>query len=350
MGRPRIVIADEDYKYTVALQRKFAQEYFERIDIEIITDEEYFRKLFSIPQKLDILIISEGLYSRDIHRHNIGAVFVMTETQEEGKTEELNSYNLFKYTSINAIFDTIIGKHPLQVSKIDEKKPQIVLVYSAAGGVGKTTVALGICGSLAKNYKKVLYINAARLQTFQQHLKNRSAISTSEIYAKLTKADESLYDSIKHVIRVENFSYLPPFKGAVMSLGLRYSTFERLAVSARSSGDFDYIVVDADSAFDEDKADLLNAADRVLIITDQSASSVYATSLLVNSINGINSEKYIFVCNDFSSDRSNALVSRESEKNFTVNDYIPHFSDYDGMKCEDFAKEKGLQNVAVLIM
>ena len=61
MAKPRIIIADTDAGYIIPLQLKFAEDFFEKVDLEIITDTNYFESLFSTPQKIDILIVSEDL-------------------------------------------------------------------------------------------------------------------------------------------------------------------------------------------------------------------------------------------------------------------------------------------------
>lgn len=86
---------------------------------------------------------------------------------------------------------------------------------------------MGVAACLAQNYKRVLYIEAARLQSAQCMLKNDAPISSPDIYTKLLNPSESIYEEIKHVIRKEGFSYLPPFKAALLSLGLSYSVYEK---------------------------------------------------------------------------------------------------------------------------
>lgn len=259
MAKPRIIIADTDVNYIIPLQLKFVEDFFEMVDVEIITTEEYFETLFSTPQRADILIVSEELYSQAMQRHNISHIFVMNEQYEEDQTADLNVNHIFKYTSIKEIFNEITGKSAdvLKIKTGTKQETQVVLFYSASGGAGKTTAAIGVSASLTKNYKRVLYINAARLQVFQHMLENHSAITAAEVYAKLSST-ENAYSDIKHVIRKEIFSYVPPFKAALMSLGLEYSVFEKIIVSAKQSGDFDFIVVDADVTFDEDKNCFLN--------------------------------------------------------------------------------------------
>lgn len=352
MAKPRVIIADEDANYIIPLQFKFVKDFFDKIDLEIISEREYFDEFFSKPQNAEILIVSEELYESSLQRHNIGNIFLMSESQDEGQTGELNVNRLFKYTSIKEIFNEIIGKSAgaLNIAVAEKKETQIILVTSAAGGVGKTTIAMGVAASLAKNYKRVLYINAAHLQAFQYMLENQTPISATDVYARLAKPTEHVYTEIKHIIRTEMFSYLPPFKAALISLGVSYSIYQKIALSAKKTDEFDYIVIDADSAFDDEKAQLMDISDKVVMVTNQSVASVYATNNLVSNINGLNVEKYFFVCNDFNSEEDNALISPSFTLKFTVSEYVAHFKRYGQMGIDDFATESALQKTAFLIM
>ena len=276
----------------------------------------------------------------------------MEEQYEEERTGDLNVSHLLKYTSVKEIFHEIVGKcaDVLRVSKETKREAQVVVVYSASGGAGKTTVAMGISAALTKNYKKVLYVNASRLQVFQHMLENQSPISSSEVYAKLSKAEPNVYSEIKHVIRKELFSYLPPFKAALMSLGLNYSIFEKVVASAKKSCDYDVIIVDADSSFDEEKASLFNMADKVIIVVKQNLASVLATNILVSNINGVSADKYIFICNDFEKEEENALISSKLALKFSANEYVEHFNHYANMKPNNLSQESSIQKVAFLIV
>lgn len=352
MGKPRIIIADTDINYIFPLQMKFVEEFLWKIDLEIISDVDYFNKTFESPQKADILIVSGRLYNAALKRHNISNIFVMTEQQEEDLRADANVHQIFKYTSIKEIFNEIIGKSgaALSVSIEVKKEPQIILVYSACGGAGKTTVAMGISACLTKNYKRVLYLNAERLQSFQRLLSNPASIAAADVYARLANANEYIYKDIKHVIRKEGFHYLPPFKAALMSLGLKSSIYQKIAEAAKKSNEYDFIVVDADSVFDDEKAMLLNIADKVIVVTKQTSAAVYATNVLVSNMNGVNAEKYIFICNDFKKEEENALISSDIPNKFTVSDYIEHIEGYDHIKVEELSKDKGIQKTAFLII
>ena len=337
MSRPRIIIADTDVNYILSLQVKFIEEFFEKVDLEIITNEDYFNDLFSVPQKADILVVSEDLYSLSLQKHSLAKVFLMTEQYEEEQTADLNITRIFKYTSIKEIFNEILGKsaNVLHIENDTKQEPQIIVVTSASGGVGKTTVAMGISVGLTKNYKKVLYINAEQLQTYQYLMQNKSSISSIDVYRKLMSVKENIYSEIKHLIRTEVFSYVPPFKSALMSIGIPVNIFSTLAAEAKKSGDFDFIVIDTDSVFDDKKAELLNRADKVVFVTKQNRMSVLSTNLLVSNINGSNSDKYSYICNDFDVETENSLISPECSLKYSINEYIEHIPHYDQLKCAD---------------
>lgn len=351
MTKPKIIIADTDTNYIIPLQASFVYGFFEKIELEIITDKTYFNTLFSTPQKAEILVVSEDLYNLSLQKHNIEYIFLLTEQYKGDQTVNLNVNLIFKYTSITNVLNEIIGKSGLtrRLGKEVQKETQVIVVYSAAGGVGKTTVAMGLSASLTKNYKRVLYINAAHLQVFQHLLENNSPIDAADVYAKLALATDNLYSDIKHVIRKELFSYLPPFKAAPMSLGLNYSIFEKIILSAKKSTEYDFIIVDTDTTFDEKKASLLSIANKVLIITKQDLTSVFATNILVSNINEVDTEKYIFICNNFDKDEENVLVSPHIPLKFTIDHYVDHFRYCENMNPDDLSQESNIQKIAFLI-
>lgn len=353
MSRPRVILADQDRGYIIPLQLKFVKEFFNQIDLEIITDRQYFLELFSKPQRAEILILSDELYDPSLQKHNIGYIFVMTEQNEGSGTEELNINRLYKYTSVKEIFNEIVGKSKgaFHIEKNERQETQIILVTSANGGAGKTTIAMGVSAFLTKYYKKrVLYLNASRLQNFQYMLDNDTPVTSPEIYMKLQNPANQIYEEIKHVLRKESFSYLPTFKAALMSVGLEYSVYGKIALSAKKSGDFDFIVVDAECTLDEEKARLLDAADRVIIVTEQSVNAAAALNALISNINGTNSDKYIFVCNKFEKGAYNALISPGVKLKFTVNEYVDRFAVNGIPKCEELLEKEGIKKTAFLIL
>ena len=74
MSKPLIIIADTDELYLTNLERKFLEEFDDQIDLEIISDADYFEKRFETPLSVEILVVSEKLYSSSLQKHNISNV------------------------------------------------------------------------------------------------------------------------------------------------------------------------------------------------------------------------------------------------------------------------------------
>lgn len=351
MSKPRVVIADTDINYIYPLQIKFAHDFYDEVELEIISSRDYFVSFFSAPQKIDVLIISDDLYNDVIRRHNIAHIFVMNEQYEDfGRNG--NVYQLYKYTSIKEIFSNIIqiASNVLKTKLAQSAEPQVIMFFSASGGVGKTTLSIGVASYLNKKFqKRVLYINADSLQSFQSILNDTTPINSSNVYTKLILNKGNIYNDVKYAIRTEGFSYLPPFKSALMSLGIDYSVYYQIIKETKESGDYDFIIVDCDINFDDKKAQLISEADKVFIITKQYYSSVIATNLLVSNISGAGTEKYIFICNDFVEQEENILINPEVTLNFSVNDYVEHFNDNRRIKPDFLVKQSSIQRLAHLL-
>mgnify|MGYP001054681070 CR=1 FL=1 len=360
MSRARVIVADADINYIMPFQLKFAEDFSEKIDLEVVTEETFFREMFLKPQKADILLVSDSWYDPSLRRHDISHIFVLTEQpgsdDENGehgeKKEEPGLHYLFKYTSIRGIFNAILSRSSECLTGIPavRKETQLIVVCSGCGGTGKTTVALGLSACLDANYRRTFYLNAARLQIFQHMLQNRSPVSEREVYMRLNDAADLSYDDIRHVVRREGFSYLPGFRASLMSLGMSFRVYGKIISAVRRSKEYDCIVVDTDVIFDEEKAALIDRADKVIVVTGQNRASVYATDMLLKNLSGINGEKYIFVCNDFRKNQRNTLNSPEEPAGFTVSEYIDHLNDYDSMTCGDLAALPGIQKIAFLVL
>ena len=352
MANPKVIIADTDINYIAPLQYKFINDYFNNIDLEIITDRQYFTEYFSRPQNAEILIVSEDLYDLSIKRHDIKNIFVMSEEADDGSTGDLSINKLYKYTSIMEIFSEIVAKSAkeLAAGAVEKKETQVILVTSACGGVGKTTVAMGLAGSLAEGYQRVLYINASQLQNFQYLMEEKEPITASEIYAKAINADENFYFDVKQELRTEGFTYLPAFKAALLSMGISFEIYRKLITSAKKSDEYDYIVVDTDVAFDEEKLKLIDLADKVFVVTEQSLNSVQATNNFVANVNGINADKYVFLCNKFRTDVSNELSSPVSAVRFNINDYIGFVDNPAELSVAELGKNQDIKKISFLVM
>ena len=113
MANPKVIIADTDINYIAPLQYKFINDYFNNIDLEIITDQQYFNEYFSMPRTAEVLIVSEEMYEASLKRHDIKNILIalhsMVKENQNDKAisyiedlneicEQLNLKNSFRFT------------------------------------------------------------------------------------------------------------------------------------------------------------------------------------------------------------------------------------------------------------
>ena len=348
MGKTTIILADTDEKFLAPLEIKFLEELDDNAELEVITDPAFFEEYFSSPKSASVLLVSEELYTSALQRHTINNIFVLSENTEEGRTEDLIITKIFKYTSPKDIYKQVMALSPIEGGAGKQKETVVTLVYSASGGVGKTTIALSISQALAKTFNKVLYINAQLLNSFHHYLSNSATLPNS-VVGEFTNTSGNLFSRISHVIRSESFDYLPPFSMALPSIGLNFSVYAEIIKSAKATRKYDVIVVDTDATFDKDKTDLITLADKVMIVVNQNRNSVFATSSLLKNISCNDNEKYYFICNDFKENESNALNSAVNLQHFMINEYVKHFDNFDELTITELGKEADIQKVSFLI-
>lgn len=353
--KTKLVLADLDTDYIIPLQISLAKDYSEQIEIEIITDKSYFNNYFSQPQDIDILIISDELLNASINRHNIENIFVLTEQNVEKRQQTLNF--IYKYSSVKEILNEVFGQssnlYKQKSRDITSQKPrktEVVLLYSASGGVGKTTLAMGLCACLENKYKKVLYIEGSRLQTFQHYMKDTSPLDASNLYSKINSSNAEDLSILRSCVRKEEFTYLPSFKTSLLSLGIEFKAYKKIIEYFKSLNEYDYIICDADSSFDEDCVSLIGYADSVVMVAKQYFSYAYSLNRLLSSINISNPDKFIYVCNDFVDEKENALIEHNYQSTVSINEYIRHINGCETLDITGLSENADIQKLAYLLL
>lgn len=347
MKKARIVIADADVNYVMALQSKWIEQFYDKVNLEIITDKNYYNEFFMTHQKIDILIVSEDLYDLSVRRHNINSVFILSEDDETNI--ETNAYTkiIYKYSSIKEIINTVQANSDdiLSFEENEGNKTQVILVTSAAGGVGKTTVAIGLAASFAEE-SKVLYMNSEKIHSFQHLLKDKTSVS-GNIYMGLLENQDMEFEEIKEYIRNESFDYIPPFRASLLSLGIKPDIYKKLIERAKMSKEYDYIIVDSDNVFDENKVNMMEMADKVIVVTKTNRASIMATKNLLQNINGMTADKYKIIANDCCTNMNfeNDLLMQD----FFIDEYVENISDYEEKEIKDFSHMKSMQKIKYLL-
>lgn len=344
MTKPCIVLADLDANYIVPLENKLVETFVDQIDLEIITDKEYYEWYFSSPRKIDTLIVSGTLYNVNLQRHNISDIFVLEENMDEPKYTD-NVVPIFKYSSAKEIINQILYRSSQMLDiQFKDKETQLIVVTSPIGGSGKTTTSLSVARSLANAHKRVFYLSTDVVQSFSFYMENKNPLPI-EFQHAFNQSDDILYKTIKPFLRKESFVYLPPLGRTTSSLGLDYQIYNRIIKAARKAKEYDFIIVDTDIQLDQYRAEMINNADKVIINVLQDRYATMQTEFLTRNIDCTNKEKFLFVCNKFRKEDCNEYQISEQGKQFAVSEYIVEVSGEHRFSIENFVNLSGVKNL-----
>lgn len=347
MGKPlTIVIADTEATIVDAIELKFLETLRDNVKLEVITDKEYFDTFFSTPRTADVLVIGEELYDESLMRHDIKHRIRVLTSSVDGVESTHDMVKIYKYSTTKEIYAEIM-RGVIVNNSSEKKNSKLILVYSPIGGAGKTTVALGIASALAQ-LERVLYINAESMNTFGVFLEAPASLP-SEAYELMRTDNTDIYGSLKQFFARDDggrgFSYLPPAANSLSSAGGNLSALYKLCSAARASGDFDYVIVDVDSAYTNAKGMLMSEADKVLLVYEQDKVSAFKMDKLQKNVSCSDTEKYIFVCNKYKPAKMNYFLS----KKFISTAEVEADKDFPEYKVSQLGKSEGIKKLALTL-
>lgn len=351
MANIKIVLADTDDKYLMPLERKFIDGLEDKADLIVITDPSYLNEYFSVPQRVDILIINEELYDAELERHNIASVFLLTEQELlNNSTGDVDTNRIYKYTSVKEIYAEIIGKSSARSETLNTKEEtKILMMYSPIGGIGKTTVSAALCEALAKYQKKVLFIGIDSLQTIGSVIPQLPFMESGTEKLMIDKS-EYVYEDVKTKIINRTFDILPPFHLSLPSLNIKVEDYINLLNGIRDSKDYDYIIVDGATGFTEDLSRLMGVADHTIILAGQDKSAVYKLDCLLRNIDCSDNDRFVFVCNKYRNDTENFLLSGYMTNICRVSEYIEFWSEKSDSEERVPANNRSIQKLALMFI
>lgn len=345
MRKPKIILADTDETYLEPLLSKFMSELAGKVELEVISEPEYFKKYFSSPQNVDMLVVNQQMYFSELQKQNMKCICILTEEIDHIDTEKSSVHMIYKYNNMKEIFRDIMhyaGKE-LNLLNLNNVHTQVITVCSGIGGVGKTSIAVSLSEYLAKNHRRVLFLSTEPLQSFRFFLEDKTELP-KEAYLFLKENSTFTYQRIKQFLRKEIFEYLPPFLAVLTSLNLPFSIYKNLILSAIDAKEYEFIIVDTQTGYSDNLMDILQISKHIIVPFLQDAFSKEKNLFLLDSMKYDNSEKYFFICNQFHEAQPNSL---EQLKNIKITSYIEYEEEKKGKKITEL---RGLHRLGYMFL
>lgn len=346
----KMVIAETDLNILAPLHTLMVSQLKNQVLVYAVTDALHLEECFSRIKSADILLISQQLADTDLHEWDIREIYILTESAVGNDAEQDNVRSIYKYSSPDSILREVvsISRTDIQLAGSEEASCRMLAVYSPEGGAGKTRISQGLAWCLHEMRSRVLYIDAQWLQTGHCYIDDPMGTELSLPGADPEDETADLYGAVRSQIREKGFSYLPPFKAALISLNIEFGIYEKLAYAAARSGEYDHVILDTDSSFDIYKSSLLTAADTVVVVVRQGKDHAAALEALVKNIRPSVLRKFVLVCNDLTGDKE-AGSFPESTEFVMVPEYVEHIEGIDHMDISEYAQSKGIRRLARLV-
>lgn len=350
MSKKQIVIAIFDDRYVASLELDFLKNAADDIQLETITEENYFNDYFNTAQKIDCLIIDENLYSEAVKRQGISNVFVLTDDTEYSDTDYYTNC-ISKFSSVKEILHKVYGKLGIKLGNGNKKSgsdsASAIMVYSPVGGVGTSTIAIALCHQLGMLNKKVLYLNMETVQNYQW-IFQRDEYLDNGLERYMTRHDTGIVHKIKESVWHYEFDCIKPFRNSRLSYGLDDNDYIFAIQELLKAKIYDYIVIDTSSDFNMLNVKISDICNKVLTVLDQRIYSIYKVQQFLQCINYQDEEKFLFICNKLNDWEQNYLS--QFAVNINLIEQIPYiYSEYGCLTLDDIIKNK-IAKLAALIL
>lgn len=265
--RVKMLVATTDTEYAKLVSDNISEYHADKIEVSVCSSTELLEEILS-KRKYDVALLdSVMLESADMNSIHL-PIFLWSENEATRLAADIVRIN--KYQRISAIVATVLERYA-KVSRrrhdSDEKCAKITAVWSPAGGVGKTTVALAYALSNANDEKDVFYLNLESFSSVPGYFSD-SGKSISIVFEMLDNHDGNVKMLIQGICSRENgitFLCGPDNYDDICILS-DDNIKELVAACAQLT---DELVIDLSCSCDSRTRQIFELADKVLIVTEQ---------------------------------------------------------------------------------
>jgi len=218
----------------------------------------------------DILLLCEDMLCAELTKCEIVCKILLT---EDGNSAAEGYHSIKKYQKTANLFNEALlcyGKDSGKSNQIVQgtKSTQFIGVYSPVGGSGKSTLALLTAQHMSKKGKKVFYQNFERINSVYGILPAVAQMSCSDLLVSVRAKEKGIGISLLSGMCSDpklGFSYINPPDSSLEFNEVTLAELMTLLNEIRQISRFDAVVLDFDSELTEDKIEMLEYCDKIIV-------------------------------------------------------------------------------------
>ena len=164
MSKSTILLVCSDEEYVASVEGYLAKSILKSYRLEFITDLKYLSKYLEAPHKIEVLIVEDKLVPLFAQNQALGKVFVITES------DKIGANLISKYLGAQGIVKLLGPTYMTSEAGGEPLRTRLHDVVALNNPSFKTLTALALSAQLANYGKKVLYLSADNMQSFNSLL------------------------------------------------------------------------------------------------------------------------------------------------------------------------------------
>jgi len=285
----RLAILENDIVYLNRIVSIFQTKYADKLEVYSFTDKDTALQSLRLA-RMDVFLADQAFEVGEMELPSACGFAYLVEDADIQTFRGMEAIN--KFQKIELIYRQILGifsEKAIAVTgvKLDEENGSKVMAFlSAAGGTGSSTVAAACAMNFAQKGRNVLYLNLERFGSADVffHAEGNSNLGDI-IYAVKGKKGNlaiKLESSVRHDLSGVFF-----FSSTRMALDiaeLKPDEIQQIIGVLRTSGAYDYILLDLDFSMDRDFLTILEGCNNIVFVADGSRISNVKLERAVESL------------------------------------------------------------------
>ncbi|QOR33668.1 AAA family ATPase [Clostridium sp. 'deep sea'] len=284
----KLVIADCDAEYSSRLSSKIVQSTNSKFTIKVITDLNLLVNYLS-ENNIDILLLCEEFYTEKLNINNIKLVALLSHNSEILNSEIAQNINLInKYQRVSNIIKQIYSLYS-EVNPnnlhINNNKSQIICVYSASGGVGKSTIAISLARKFTLLGKKAFYLNLENYPSTGVYLNTNQSGGLSELFMVLKNNKNAALkaEALKRKDPNTGIYYINDVDSLLDLEALTTEDLLQLINILATTMVCDYLIIDCSSYINQNYLSIFDIANQIVVVNENNHVSDTKFKIFKNS-------------------------------------------------------------------